>query len=289
MTKPAVSPMSFHGLDAVMLQSVDGAHAIATLHGGHVVSWMPAGSVQEQLYLSPDSVFSEGKAIRGGVPVAFPQFANRGPLVNHGFARNVRWQLQDGGASPCGEAHAVLRLTADAHSLALWPHGFVLDLAVRVLGDSLSLALTCANTGLPPMSFTCALHTYLRISDVAQVALDGLGGQTYWDKTDGLDKVQDPARLVFDGEVDRVYGGVQRDLLLRAIAGATATDLRIAQQGFTDVVVWNPGAARCAALPDMPADGYRHMLCVEAACINRPVTLAGGQSWTGTQTLRAAG
>jgi glucose-6-phosphate 1-epimerase len=39
----------------------------------------------------------------------------------------------------------------------------------------------------------------------------------------------------------------------------------------------------------MPADGYRHMLCVEAACINRPVTLAGGQSWTGTQTLRAAG
>jgi hypothetical protein len=27
---------------------------------------------------------------------------------------------------------------------------------------------------------------------------------------------------------------------------------------------------------------------VEAACINCPVTLAGGQAWTGTQTLVAA-
>jgi glucose-6-phosphate 1-epimerase len=290
MTTIVVSPMSFHGLDAVILRSVDGAQAIVTLHGGHVVSWKPAESSQERLYLSPDSAFSEGQAIRGGVPVAFPQFANRGPLVNHGFARNAMWQLQHGGRGPRGEAQAVLRLRSNGHSRGLWPHEFVLDLAVTVFGDSLSLALTCTNAGLPPMSFTCALHTYLRIADVAQVALDGLGGQTYWDKTDGLNKVRDAALLVFDGEVDRVYGGVQRDLLLRKTAGATtAADLHIAQHGFTDVVIWNPGAARCAVLPDMPADGYRHMLCVEAASINFPVTLAGGQSWTGTQTLISAG
>ena len=85
-------------------------------------------------------------------------------------------------------------------------------LAVHVLGDRLSLVLTCTNDGLLPMSFTCALHTYLRVADVAQVALDGLGGQSYWDKTDGLNKVGDAALLVFDGEVDRIYGGVQRDL-----------------------------------------------------------------------------
>ena len=288
MTKAAVSPMSFHGLDAVFLRSVDGAEAIVTLQGGHVVSWTPAQSGRERLYLSPDSAFSDGQAIRGGVPVAFPQFANRGPLVNHGFARNAMWRLQHGGRGPSGEAQAVLRLRAHAQSRALWPHDFVLDLAVHVLGDSLSLVLTCTNDGLLPMSFTCALHTYLRVADVAQVALDGLGGQPYWDKTDGLNKAGDAALLVFDGEVDRIYGGVQRDLLLFETAGAAAPDLHIAQHGFTDVVVWNPGAARCAALPDMPADGYRHMLCVEAACINCPVTLAGGQAWTGTQTLVAA-
>jgi len=35
----------------------------------------------------------------------------------------------------------------------------------------------------------------------------------------------------------------------------------------------------------MPDEGYRHMLCVEAACIDEPVTLAPGASWTGWQQL----
>ena len=54
---------------------------------------------------------------------------------------------------------------------------------------------------------------------------------------------------------------------------------------LSETVVWNPGVERCAALNDLPPDGYRHMLCVEAACINTPVMLAPGQSWSGWQAL----
>ena len=85
---PSVIELSrFEGLDAVELRAPDGARATVLLHGGHVVSWVPAGA-DEQLYLSPKSSFAPGSAIRGGVPVIFPQFNTRGPLQRHGFARN---------------------------------------------------------------------------------------------------------------------------------------------------------------------------------------------------------
>ena len=63
--------------------------------------------------------------------------------------------------------------------------------------------------------------------------------------------------------------------------------LEIAMEGFPDAVVWNPWAERAAALPDLPDDGYRCMLCVEAAAIDRPVRLDAGATWSGRQVLTA--
>ena len=63
--------------------------------------------------------------------------------------------------------------------------------------------------------------------------------------------------------------------------------LAIQNQGFPDVVVWNPWVDKCAALADMPANGWRHMLCVEAAIARQPVILPAGEEWYGRQTLVA--
>ena len=81
------------GQPALKIQSPDGAQATVLLHGGHLVSWKPAGG-EEQLYLSPTAVAGQGQAIRGGVPVIFPQFEQRGPdvsLPRHGLARTRTW------------------------------------------------------------------------------------------------------------------------------------------------------------------------------------------------------
>ncbi len=275
-----------HGLEALTLQATDGATAVVSLHGAHVVSWVPAGG-SEMLYLSPRSAFAAGQAIRGGVPVIFPQFSTRGPGMRHGFARLLPWQVVPQVAHHDGQATAVLRLADSASTRPAWNHGFALELTVTVRSNQLALRLACCNAGSDAFGFSAALHTYLRTDDIGRTVLHGLAGHPFWDALDDSRKMQPAGALRFDGELDRVYGGVAGALTVQAPFGAGTRQVTICQSGFEDVVVWNPGAVKCAALADMPPDGWRGMLCVEAARIERPVLLDPGQSWVGEQTLVA--
>ena len=278
--------MSFDA-STLTLQSPDGAIARIALHGGHILSWKPAGA-PEQLYLSPRSEFTTGKAIRGGVPVCFPQFAERGRLPKHGFARTLPWELvsQEQGRD---DALAVLRLRDNGITRALWPHAFELELSVRVGGRTLDIELACENTGDAPLQFTAALHTYLRVADLDAVSVEGLAGLRYFDSVKQAEALQ-RMDLLLTGEngvldLDRIYFDVKERPLL------VAEDRRqvvVRQQGFDDAVIWNPGPERCAKLADMPPDGWSEMLCVEAACIGRPVQLPAGESWVGRQSLELA-
>lgn len=270
--------------DTIRLNAPDGATALLGLHGGQLLSWQPAGA-PEQLYLSPKAEFAPGKAIRGGVPVCFPQFAERGPLPKHGFARTARWELvqQEQGKE---DSLAVLRLRDDDATRAIWPHAFELELSVRVGGRSLDIELACENLGDAPLQFTAALHTYLRVADLDAVSVEGLAGLRYFDSIKQAEALQ-RMDLLLTGEkgvldLDRIYFGVKERPLL------VAEDRRqvvVRQQGFEDVVVWNPGPERCARLADMPPEGWSEMLCVEAASIGRPVELQAGETWVGRQSL----
>jgi hypothetical protein len=71
--------------------SADGALLVAGTFGGQVVRWRPAGAEVDRLWLSPLAAPSFG-ALRGGVPVIFPQFSGRGPLPRHGLVRSRGWR-----------------------------------------------------------------------------------------------------------------------------------------------------------------------------------------------------
>lgn len=283
---PAPLPLTrCHGLDALELTAPDGARATVLRHGGHLLSWVPAGGT-EQMYLSPRSAFAPGQAVRGGVPVIFPQFSARGPLPRHGFARTRLWQTVRAESND-REAVAVLRLSDDDATRALWPHAFALELTVRLRGNELGLQLACHNQGVEAFSFTAALHTYFQVDRLAAVEVRGLSGLSYWDAVDDTLKIDPAATLQPLGDVDRIYQDVRGELLLHEAGAATHRQLRLRQDGFEDVVVWNPGPHKCASLSDMPADGYEHMLCIEAARVARPVLLAPEANWSGTQHLTA--
>lgn len=268
------------GLPKVVLRASDDGRAEVYLHGAHVTSWTtPEG--REQLYLSDRAVFDGRAAIRGGVPVIFPQFAGMGPLPKHGFARGTAWRLVDaalGGPTP----YAVLELAASEATHAIWPHRFLANYRVELVDGSLRMSLSVHNDGDAPFSFTGALHTYLRVDDVAQVRVRGLQGASYADSTLGGQAArQAEAELAIATEVNRIYRGVPG--LLGIVEGDR--EVRSSMRGFTDVVIWNPGPGSEPALGDMAPGDASRMLCVEAAAVATPVVVEPGAVWSGTQRL----
>lgn len=268
--------------ERILLRDGSGASAEVLARGAHLVSWVPAGG-GEALFVSRAARSAPGVAVRGGVPVIFPQFAATGPLPRHGFARTAEWEVVEGEE---GEARARLRLRDSAATRAVWPHPFAAELTVEIGGRALRLGLEVRNTGTAPFRFTAALHTYLRVADVRQAAVTGLGGTPYRDSraAPGEPPCRDgEGELTVRGEVDRLYLGAPAELRVRDGAGGRTFTVRA--EGFRDAVVWNPGAEGAASLPDMEAGEYLEMLCVEAAQVGEPVELEPGGRWAGRQAF----
>jgi glucose-6-phosphate 1-epimerase len=261
------------------------------------------------LFLSERNVWDGQTAIRGGVPVCFPQFNQRGDLPKHGFARNVAWQLVTGkvdnslvsakhvqslddfadiknntNASDINFASGAcmrFQLAANPQTLALWPQQFVATLQVSLNPNQLQITLQVQNTDTRPLLFTGALHTYFAVQHIAKTQLTGLQGQAEWNAVTDQHATANEV-LRFDSEFDRVYQAATHPLQLQDAQGT----LQIEQSpSWEQSVVWNPGATKCATLSDMSPDGYQRMLCVEAAQVYEPISVAPSQTWQGWQRL----
>jgi glucose-6-phosphate 1-epimerase len=144
--------------------------------------------------------------------------------------------------------------------------GPALGLSARLeirLQSTLRLKLTTRNSALQAIGLTAALHTYLAVGDIAEVAVEGLGGVAFIDKMAGGARRSEKGILAIDREIDRIYatGGPVKVLDRKA-----RRQLTVSSRGSsTATVVWNPWIEKAARLGDMPPGDYRHMLCVETA------------------------
>lgn len=279
MAEAADSRELFHGRPSHVLRLPQGDHLRVLQHGAHIVSWV--AGCRERFFLSPRARFDGRSAIRGGVPVCFPQFNQRGPLPKHGFARNLSWEV-DGPTICTSETASLILCLRDGESTrAYWPQAFEARLRLDLSPGSLQITLSVRNTDTRPLDFSGALHSYLAVDDIAEARLEGLQGRAEWDAVRDHHG-QGAAVLRFEGEFDRVYAAAPRPLHLRE----GRQRLEIAQSpSWAQTVVWNPGAALCATLGDMPTEGYRRMLCVEAAQVLAPIRLPAGGEWAGWQRL----
>ena len=275
------------------LQTPEGDTALISLHGAQVLSWRTANG-HERLYLSPQidwQAVAQGRyAIRGGIPICWPQFNRRGSLPKHGFARLLPWTITQQNAS---SLTLNLRLNDvppawlhGAQGEPFWSHPFEATVQLELLPDLLTLHLRVRNGGNTPMPFTAALHGYLATGgQTAHACIMGADGLRYWNASPDANPEypvqQGPIR--FTGGVDCVYPAFASTL-----THGNGQHLKLCQSAsFGQTVVWNPGATLCARLPDMPADAWRDFVCIEAAQIDTPALLAPGDLWHGWQSFQA--
>jgi glucose-6-phosphate 1-epimerase len=262
----------------VLIEHASGSRAEVYLYGAHVTSWVPAGG-HEMLFLSERAEFEHGKAIRGGIPVVFPQFADFGPLPKHGWLRTSTWRLRDI-ASPL--VSATFEIEEDQHSMSLWPHPYHVELKISLEKTFLELELRVLNPGAEAFEFTCALHPYLSVGDVRKAEVSGLNGCHYVDKAKGgVVATESSAVLRIASETDRVYMDAPNVFELHD--SPRDTRVEITSSGFRDAVVWNPWKDGSSRIADLGKDEYLRMVCVEAAAVMTPVSLLPGASWAGVQ------
>ncbi len=266
----------------VVLTHPSGGTAEIYLNGGHCTSWIPAGGT-DVLFMGKTAAFAPGDPIRGGIPVVFPQFANTGPLPQHGFARKSEWKVaEDDEAND--QMKVKLFLQDDHRTRELWDHHFRTELTVSVGERSLEVKLDVKNIGDDHFAFTAALHTYLAVADIRETAIRGLTGKWYVDKTQGGIEVKDEAKkLVVADEIDRVYLGAPKKIEVEDRGNSRRIEVRSA--GFKDAVVWNPWAEKVTGFIGLDNDDYARMICIESAQLGSSVKLKPEASWSGSQTL----
>merc|ERR1719390_14421 len=82
-------------LDMWVLRHSSGATAQIYLLGATLCSYKTPNG-KEQIFVSPGAIFDGKKAIRGGVPLVFPQFGQPDKaMAQHGFARSSIWTVKE--------------------------------------------------------------------------------------------------------------------------------------------------------------------------------------------------
>ena len=254
--------------------------AAFSLHGAHLVHYQKKQQAP-LIYTSKVAFFDSNKAIRGGVPICWPWFGNTtfsksNNLPGHGFARINKWTVSQIIETDNG-IDISFSFTSNTSTKTMWNHDFELTLTAS-LSDNIELSLITKNTGDSSFSYGGALHTYLNIADVEQCVVKGLA-ESYSDSLDNKQIKTNTQPLLINKPIDSIYAVNEGEIIVDD--NDNKRKIMITNQGNDAVVVWNPWVEGAKGFADMPDDGYKTMLCIEAAITSEAGTVVkAGQSHT---------
>jgi glucose-6-phosphate 1-epimerase len=234
-----------------------------SLYGAHILSFKPTKG-KELLWLSENSFFTEGKPIRGGIPLCFPWFGpntSDNTLPPHGFARIMYWGVEEILDLPDNSTRLILKCESNESTRKIWPFEFNAKLII-IIGEKLDITLQVINSDTREFKYTDALHTYFLISDTANVTLGGLENSSFRagfqdDLLQQTDKL-----LSISKEENRRYIGHTANCVI--YDNGFNRKITVAKRGSKTTVVWNPWIETSKSFTDMTLDGYKTMVCVEA-------------------------
>lgn len=244
-----------------------------SLYGAHLLSWAPIGQ-RPVIFMSPQAVFQQGKALRGGVPLCWPWFGKRtGGAPDspaHGVARISTWQLSRQEELEDGTVRLLLSLPPAEPSLP--SAALVVELGSALRMNLLTLDVPQA------MPFSAAMHTYFAVSDYEKIAVTGLEEAPFTEfAASPTPHSEDP--LIPAGNIDRIYCPVQDTQEITLHDPAWQRSIRLTRSGSGSIVVWNPGEHLAAAMSDLGAEAARGFLAVETAAVPAEgITLRCGET-----------
>ena len=147
--------------------------------GGIISCWQVES--QKILYLDTERFANPQLSVRGGIPILFPICGNlpdntynyesqEYQLKQHGFARNLPWQVTETQTDNC--ASITLTLCSSEQTLAVYPFEFQLNFTYQLQGNSLKIIQSYSNNSQKAMPFSTGLHPYFQIEDKNQLDFD---------------------------------------------------------------------------------------------------------------------
>ena len=256
-------------------------NAKVSLYGGQVLSWKPSGE-RDVFWLSKDSAFEEGKAIRGGIPLCWPWFGshpndNENKAGNHGFARGQLWQVDN---IHINEQGIEVCLSWQGENMSdLWPFPCQLK-QVLFFGHSFKQSLQMTNLSDIDAYYTGALHSYFAVSTPEYIKVTELSKASFDDKlTAQLCEPQSLENGV--GPIDRIY---HTNNCVNIVDSQWLRTIELKAKNTKQWVFWNPGAELANNMADIHNNGEQEFVCLEAANTQMQL-LAAGKSVTMVQEI----
>lgn len=198
---------------------------IVPQRGGIITRWKIQG--QNLLYLDEERFKDPHLSVRGGVPILFPICGNlpdnvysynnqQYQLKQHGFARDLPWQVTQQEAETC--ASLTLVLDSNEQTRKVYPFDFKLTFTYQLQGNRVRIQQEFTNLSSERMPFSVGLHPYFWVGDKQQLQVD-IPAQEYQDQ---ISKEIYP----FSGDFD--YNQDEIDVIFKSITrhSASITDLK---------------------------------------------------------------
>jgi galactose mutarotase-like enzyme len=270
MSRPAPTP-----LESVVLASGDTTVYLAPDRGGMATRFFVGD--RPVFYLDVATLLDRTKNVRGGCPVLFPspgklagdrftQGGRSGSLAQHGFARNLPWEVV--GRT---DREATLELRSSGETLKAFPWDFVATYRYRLEGAKLRIEQRFTTESASPMPFGAGFHPYFELADARKANTDrpriATGATRAFDNTTKrMMDLRGPIDLA-SGEVDLHLVDHDADVLALDLGDGRRVEVRASPE-MNRWVIWTlPG---------------RDFVCVE------PWTARGDALNTGESLLYAA-
>lgn len=259
--------------------------AQVSLYGGQVLNWKPVGE-REVFWLSKNSAYEKGKAIRGGIPICWPWFGvhpndRENKSGNHGFARGQLWQVDN---IDINEQGVEVSLSWQGQNMNdLWPFACRLT-QVLFFGKSFTQVFTMKNLSENDAYYTGALHSYLSVSAPVNAIITELAKVPFDDKLTGKACAAKPLVTQLANGIDPVDRVYHSNEVMKVVDSDWQRTIELKTINTKHWVFWNPGVELSNNMADIHEGGEQEFICLEAAN-TRMQLLRAGESLTMAQKI----